>query len=478
MPQARPATSGPRTPSTAPARAIPWVVVGMHKPCITVGMYACDPGADIFNLLISKRVDLILTGHEHNYQRSKQLAHGAGCAALQPAPTAYDPDCVEDSDSTLVQGAGSVAMVVGTGGNSLYNVSSTDVEAGYFAAMSGANSNPTWGALDVTATDETLQASFARAVGGTFTDSFTITRDDTPNVPPVAAFTASCTDLTCSFDASASADSDGTVTGYAWDFGDGTTGAGVTTNHTYATAGSKTVGLTVTDNGGQTGSVSHNVNLTAPPVTTYASDQFSRTVTTGFGSAPTGGAWSFNGSSSSLSVSSGTGSIRLNAGSGQSVYLASVSPPQTDTVLRFGLDKPATGGGVNVSALGRRVVNQGGYSAKAKMSSSGGINLELVRFNASNVETVIQSAVSTGVTYAVGDVVNLRVQVVNGASTTIRAKLWKVGTAEPSTWLRSVTDSTAGLQASGSVGVATYLSSSATNAPLTVKLDELVVTAP
>ena len=44
-PRARPATSGPRTPSTAPApRRFPWVVVGMHKPCITVGMYTCEPG--------------------------------------------------------------------------------------------------------------------------------------------------------------------------------------------------------------------------------------------------------------------------------------------------------------------------------------------------------------------------------------------------------------------------------------------------
>ncbi len=58
----------------ARAASIPWVVVGMHKPCITVGKYVCDPGSDLFKLLMSKKVDLILSGHEHTYQRSHQLA--------------------------------------------------------------------------------------------------------------------------------------------------------------------------------------------------------------------------------------------------------------------------------------------------------------------------------------------------------------------------------------------------------------------
>ena len=154
-------------------------------------------------------------------------------------PGGYDADCVEDSDSAFTQGAGSVAMVVGTGGNSLYDVNAADAESDLLPFHLGPEQDPVWGSLDVVATDDSLQASFVRAAGATFTDSFTITRD-TPNVPPVASFTSSCTDLTCSFNASASSDSDGTISGYAWDFGDGTTGTGVTTIHTYATAGSKT----------------------------------------------------------------------------------------------------------------------------------------------------------------------------------------------------------------------------------------------
>jgi PKD repeat protein len=60
--------------------------------------------------------------------------------------------------------------------------------------------------------------------------------------------------ITLTFSGSASYDPDGTIAGYAWSFGDGTTGTGVTTTHWYATAGTYTVRLTVTDNLGATAS--------------------------------------------------------------------------------------------------------------------------------------------------------------------------------------------------------------------------------
>jgi serine protease len=51
------------------------------------------------------------------------------------------------------------------------------------------------------------------------------------------------------FDGSNSYDSDGSIIIYAWDFGDGSTGTGITLNHTYSSAGEYTVTLTVTDDG-------------------------------------------------------------------------------------------------------------------------------------------------------------------------------------------------------------------------------------
>ncbi|CAN5896243.1 hypothetical protein BH23GEM9_BH23GEM9_34330 [soil metagenome] len=84
------------------------------------------------------------------------------------------------------------------------------------------------------------------------------------NVAPTASFTWNCIDLTCSFNGSASSDSDGSIVDYAWNFGDGSTGSGVTTSRTYASAGTRTVTLTVTDNEGATGGISQAVTATSP----------------------------------------------------------------------------------------------------------------------------------------------------------------------------------------------------------------------
>ena len=93
-----------------------------------------------------------------------------------------------------------------------------------------------------------------------------------PNVPPTASFTPSCTYLDCTFDATASSDSDGTVTGYAWDFGDGTTGTGSAPQHVYDNPGTYQVQLVVTDDDGATAGASASqvvVGAPAPSTVTY-----------------------------------------------------------------------------------------------------------------------------------------------------------------------------------------------------------------
>jgi chitodextrinase len=47
-----------------------------------------------------------------------------------------------------------------------------------------------------------------------------------------------------------SADPDGTIVNYAWDFGDGTIGGGMLAQHAYSATGNYTVTLYVTDNDG------------------------------------------------------------------------------------------------------------------------------------------------------------------------------------------------------------------------------------
>jgi len=82
------------------------------------------------------------------------------------------------------------------------------------------------------------------------------------DTPPTAAFTYSCNGPTCTFDGSASTDDHG-ISSYAWDFGDGQSGSGAVSGHTYASSGTFTARLTVTDTASQTDSESKSVTVAA-----------------------------------------------------------------------------------------------------------------------------------------------------------------------------------------------------------------------
>ncbi|MEJ2395262.1 MAG: PKD domain-containing protein [Candidatus Thiodiazotropha sp.] len=63
------------------------------------------------------------------------------------------------------------------------------------------------------------------------------------------------------FDATGSEDADGSISSYAWSFGDGSTGSGANPSHTYNAAGTYNVTLKVTDNGGLTGTGMTTANI-------------------------------------------------------------------------------------------------------------------------------------------------------------------------------------------------------------------------
>ena len=84
------------------------------------------------------------------------------------------------------------------------------------------------------------------------------------NLPPTAAFTFGCTDLSCSFNGSGSGDPENGPLSYSWNFGDGSSGSGATVNHTYASGGTRNVTLTVIDNGGLSDGETKSVTVTAP----------------------------------------------------------------------------------------------------------------------------------------------------------------------------------------------------------------------
>ena len=91
----------------------------------------------------------------------------------------------------------------------------------------------------------------------------------TLNQSPTASFTADPTSgvapLEVSFNASSSYDPDGSIASCAWDFCDGNTGNGQTIAHTFNSAGSYNVALTVTDNEEAIDTTTQTITVTETP---------------------------------------------------------------------------------------------------------------------------------------------------------------------------------------------------------------------
>lgn len=95
-----------------------------------------------------------------------------------------------------------------------------------------------------------------------------------PNVPPIAYFVVAAVPyhpgVAVAFDGSASHDPDGSITAYAWDFGDGGHATISKPTHAYAAPANYTVTLIVTDNRHATNSATAVVSVTAWPLPTVA----------------------------------------------------------------------------------------------------------------------------------------------------------------------------------------------------------------
>jgi PKD repeat protein len=180
---------------------------------------------------------------------------------LTPTPTA--PTAIAKVNSNIRSGPGTSYPVEGI------------LLAGQSAEITGVSADGAWWLLS--------SAGMPNGLGWVAASS--VTAQDTQNVPevvapplptppapapasqPPAAVISGPSQAgqgqSITFDGSGSTASAGhTVVTYAWNFGDGATGSGVTTSHSYANAGSFVVSLTVTDDLGQTSRATLTVQIT------------------------------------------------------------------------------------------------------------------------------------------------------------------------------------------------------------------------
>lgn len=192
------------------------------------------------------------------------------------------------------------------------------------------------------------------------------TPGDRENSPPTADFTFGCTDLACTFYGSASSDTDGTVTNYAWNFGNGATATGATATNTYVAAGTYTVTLTVTDDDNATHSTSKSVMVSSSSsaTTLHVSDLAAA-------STSQGGQWTAH----------VTITIRDNAG----------SPVQNATVTGSWSNGASGTGSCTTGSLGQCTVSTGGIPKRTGSVTFTVTNVEgpLSYNSGANVETSV-----------------------------------------------------------------------------------------
>lgn len=162
----------------------------------------------------------------------------------------------------------------------------------------------------------------------------------------------------------------------------------------------------------------------------------------------------------------------MNAGAGPAIYLSSVSARDVDLRSTLSYDKEGTGGGAYTSFIVRRI-DTSDYRATIRNTTTA-VTVQ-VRRMVNGTETVLGQVNLAGGGLAAGEVLHVRVQAVGASPTTVRTKVWRDGAAEPGNWTVSVTDTTAALQNPGAIGLYSYLSGSATNAPIKAQFGPLSV---
>ncbi|MEO8672900.1 MAG: PKD domain-containing protein [Tahibacter sp.] len=216
--------------NTKPCTAAYW-----HHPLVSRGNYTGYTQVKPFwDKLYAAHADLVLVGHDHNYQRYGLM----------------NPSQVADAN-------GIRQVLVGTGGRAFYGLS------GSHALLQASNDN-SHGVLKLTLTATGYTGEFVHSTGS-FTDTFSGSchKAALPNTPPVANFGSVTNGLSATFTDS-STDSDGTIVSRSWTFGDGGTSTSTNPSHTYAAAGPYNVALAVTDNGGASNTVTKAITVVAP----------------------------------------------------------------------------------------------------------------------------------------------------------------------------------------------------------------------
>lgn len=191
--------------------------------------------------------------------------------------------------------------------------------------------------------------------------------------------------------------------------------------------------------------------------TPVVDDQFNRTVVDGWGTADVGGVVTMN-TASRFDVTPGAGTIESGTGQTTRGVYADVTLLDSEGTYVFSTSAVASGSAHETQLTLRQAATVDGdyYSVNVVFDTDQSVSLALLR-RVSGVQATITGPTAIGrETHAAGRQFNVVFEARGTSPTTLRAKIWQVGTSEPGSWDISGTDST-GPQVAGSIGVRFYV---------------------
>jgi CSLREA domain-containing protein len=235
------------------------------------------------------------------------------------------------------------------------------------------------------------------------------------------------------------------------------------------------VTATATDPSGNTSEFAINVLVTRAG-RTFAADAFSRSLADRWGVAEVGGGWVAS-ARSPFDVHQGVGTIQLGRGSTRAATLAGVQAQSLDVRFRFRPLSVPRSGVVQVVASTRRQRDGSEYRTTVRIDAAGQVRLGVDRVIDGETHPLGSDVLVPGLRASSSRWIHVRVLVSGTDPTTIHARAWATGSAEPSSWLITRTDEAARLQRPGAVGLRASLSRTASGAT-TILFDDFRASRP
>lgn len=204
--------------------------------------------------------------------------------------------------------------------------------------------------------------------------------------------------------------------------------------------------------------------VTATAVADGFGDTFTRSVSSGWGTASTGQSWTISGGSAAdYTVTGSSGAMALtNTGVERTATVNATLGTDIDVVVFFVPTAVATGAAFQQSVRYR--YGSGFYETAVQYRTTGQIDLYLVR-----TVTVLSTSASA-LAYNAASVIGVHVRAIGS---TIQHRIWDAAvSAEPSTWTVTVTDTGVAGTSADALQIAAYRIVGNTNAGLTVQYDD------